>query len=608
MKNILTKLKEKLKGLSKVTIAMLVTLMCVCTFGIVKATVTMDYENNKMTYQTGDTQELPIPVWGGSSEPNYLPIGGKIFYDDGDNGATYTFYNADKNEITYTDINSLDNAVYYTVDGSGSKDRFYVVASDFSKSDYDSTYGVNLGTSKYWGYYGITTSATTNTIGSGKTNTAKVLAITDTSQYASDSIWEWLNDVNSNKYGGCDDWFIGSRAEYDALRETGKAGSLFDSEYLWSSVERASSRAYLWFYDDSEWIEYSENYGLNVVAFRTLLSEGTATIQGPQKEFAGWWTKDGTGDDWGTQVTTISATDMGNMNLYAKWEVAVSPVITFYIQKQGEANPTAYQADRGMTWSEWVESDYNTDGYIIATDGNEFLALPNSNIDFHITYGGLLQGQTNSNPSSYKTSDLPITLSNPGSVSGYTFNGWYLNGTQITQIPTGLDGDIQIVANMQQEQQVTCCFDAGSQILMANGTTKNIEDVQIGDYVITLNEATNKYEPNKVTNTIIKHNSDDIVDIKLSNGVTIGMRAYHPLLTTEGYKTLRPEITKSEGYGDMELLEIGDTLIGYKENATIVSITPRAFVENYDTYNLAIENNHNYIVDGIVAHNAADPC
>lgn len=26
---------------------------------------------------------------------------------------------------------------------------------------------------------------------------------------------------------------------------------------------------------------------------------------------------------------------------------------------------TTYQAEEGMTWGEWVESDYNTDGYIV---------------------------------------------------------------------------------------------------------------------------------------------------------------------------------------------------------------------------------------------------
>jgi hypothetical protein len=40
------------------------------------------------------------------------------------------------------------------------------------------------------------------------------------------------------------------------------------------------------------------------------------------------------------------------------------PLITFTI------NGTSYQAEDGMTWAEWCESEYNTDGYKIADDGN----------------------------------------------------------------------------------------------------------------------------------------------------------------------------------------------------------------------------------------------
>ena len=238
------------------------------------------------------------------------------------NGATYKFYDTSKNEITYTDINSLDNAVYYTVDGTGSKDRFYVVAADSSKADYSSNYGVNLGRDSIWGYYYVNTDSTEDGIGKGKTNTAQILVTEDSSGSYEGSIWEWLNDVNSNKYGGCSDWFIGSTDEHDALKSSGKAGLLFNSKNLWSSVEGSARNAYRWYYDSSYWdSDRKTEGGSGVVAFRTLLSEGVATIQGPQKEFAGWWTKDGSSDgDWGTQVTAIKATDMKDMNLYAKWE------------------------------------------------------------------------------------------------------------------------------------------------------------------------------------------------------------------------------------------------------------------------------------------------
>ena len=212
-------------------------------------------------------------IGGGSGSGDsieYLSIGGKVFLDNGDNSATYKFYDSGKNEIVYTNLSSLDSAVYYTVEGTPASDRFYVVAVDSSQADYDSTFGVNLGTLTCWGYDYITTSATTNSIGSGKTNTAKVLAIKDTSSCAPYSIWEWLNDVNSNEYGGCNDWFIGSKAEYDTLNSSGKVELLFGSKSLLSSIELASDRAYFWDRNIGDWNDAGKSGYINVIAFRSF--------------------------------------------------------------------------------------------------------------------------------------------------------------------------------------------------------------------------------------------------------------------------------------------------------------------------------------------------
>jgi hypothetical protein len=47
---------------------------------------------------------------------------------------------------------------------------------------------------------------------------------------------------------------------------------------------------------------------------------------------------------------------------YAKgYEDAPKPIITFTIQGMG-----TYEAEEGMTWGEWVASDYNTDGFYIS--------------------------------------------------------------------------------------------------------------------------------------------------------------------------------------------------------------------------------------------------
>ena len=142
---------------------------------------------------------------------------------------------------------------------------------------------------------------------------------------------------------------------------------------------------------------------------------------------------------------------------------------------------------------------------------------------------------------------------------------------------------------------------------MADGTLKNIEEVEIGDLVMSLNEDTGEYVAQRVSSTIINKKSTDLVYVYLSNGTRIGMRAYHPLLTTEGWKSLRPDSpdAKRENIEGLSLLEVGDTLVGYDENVTIVKVEQRPEVEDYYTYNIGVEGHHNYIVEGIVAHNMA---
>lgn len=223
-------------------------------------------------------------------------------------------------------------------------------------------------------------------------------------------------------------------------------------------------------------------------------------------------------------------------------------LISFMFRPYKSDTIFGYQAEEGMSFRQWVNSSYNTGGWRIV-DGQ----LKNDSYYF-----------------------------------------W----------SSGLD---EIIVNDTIYDVDCCCFDAGSQILMADGTTKNIEDVQVGDMVMSLNEDTGEFISQRVSGTIINEHSTDLVYVHLSNGVRIGMRAYHPLLTTEGYKSLRPEIALQEGI-TTTLLEVGDTLIGYGENVTVIDVEEREHIPNYKTYNLSIEGYHNYIVEGIVAHNARCVC
>lgn len=188
------------------------------------------------------------------------PVGGTIFYINTSSTNTYTFYNASGTQVSEPPTVGTDCTGWTYTKNGNSVDKFYV-------------YEINTGlvTSKYWGYYNITTSATGNSIGAGKTNTSKVLAITDTSSYASGSIWEYIRNMRINKTNGCDDWFVGCDVEYNQLRSSGTTGAYWvNTNSIWSSHENNSSRAWGWDYTNSLWGSSSKDYRRQLVPIRAF--------------------------------------------------------------------------------------------------------------------------------------------------------------------------------------------------------------------------------------------------------------------------------------------------------------------------------------------------
>lgn len=213
---------------------------------------------------------------------------------------------------------------------------------------------------------------------------------------------------------------------------------------------------------------------------------------------------------------------------------------------------------RGMTFAEWVDSEYY-----------------NSNSKIYISNTGLVGSET--------------------SVSGQ----YYYYYSKISP-STLLQSTEQIFSAVYSGQiQGTCCFEAGSQVLVSlDGQTKNIEDIKSGDQVVSYDSETEDLILSEVTRFIIHDEVTNVAEVILENGMKVRMNEYHPILTTDGYHS----ITNYEGF---ETLMIGDAVITQEGISKIVKII--RYVQEPETmYNLSVDNkNHNYIVNGIVVHNAA---
>jgi hypothetical protein len=149
------------------------------------------------------------------------------------------------------------------------------------------------------------------------------------------------------------------------------------------------------------------------------------------------------------------------------------------------------------------------------------------------------------------------------------------------------------------------CFIAGTKVTMENGSEKNIEDVVIGDVVLSYNEDGRCIEPKKV----IKLESpihDDLVEYTLSNGTTITSTFDHPYyvngLQLASYK---PNWTNSRYDLPSNVIEIkvGDLLnLVNNEVVEIVSIKELDRVDT-QTYIFSVDDNRNFYANGILVHN-----
>ena len=129
------------------------------------------------------------------------PVGGKIYYIDNTADGTYEFYDAEGNLMSDVSVGSTPS--YYKVLTAGSKDKYYVYHDEL----YDSL---------QWGKYYTLVGATGTAIGTGKSNTATLLA-TD-AVLDSTTIWYKLQQIRNASTGECNDWFVPSKDEVEALR------------------------------------------------------------------------------------------------------------------------------------------------------------------------------------------------------------------------------------------------------------------------------------------------------------------------------------------------------------------------------------------------------
>jgi hypothetical protein len=134
------------------------------------------------------------------------------------------------------------------------------------------------------------------------------------------------------------------------------------------------------------------------------------------------------------------------------------------------------------------------------------------------------------------------------------------------------------------------CFIAGTQIILFDGSVKNIEDVNVGEKVLTYNEVSLTNEAG-VVGALSKHEVSSVVRLTLDNSNIITTTSEHPFFV------------HGKGWIKAGELEELDTCMKVDGSESIIS-TVETLQETQTVYNLlSVSDNHNFYANGILVHN-----
>tara|TARA_R110002153_G_scaffold241_5_gene1201 strand:+ start:1392 stop:4613 length:3222 start_codon:yes stop_codon:yes gene_type:complete len=140
----------------------------------------------------------------------------------------------------------------------------------------------------------------------------------------------------------------------------------------------------------------------------------------------------------------------------------------------------------------------------------------------------------------------------------------------------------------------TSCFVAGTEISLANGDIKNIEDILSGEEVITWNESTKTEEVGTVGKLKITEDVVMIIRLTLNNSTVIETTEHHPFYHRDGKNI--GLIDACDLRAGMVVLTIGNT------EAKIESVVKEEGL--HTVYNLIdVSGNNNFYVNETLVHN-----
>lgn len=152
------------------------------------------------------------------------------------------------------------------------------------------------------------------------------------------------------------------------------------------------------------------------------------------------------------------------------------------------------------------------------------------------------------------------------------------------------------------------CFAAGTKVNMADGTEKNIEDVEEGDWVVCWDFETNDFSNEKV---LVTSETEDVEVVELSfnnfgHDIKILATKDHPFFVEggKGWACQDPEVLKAKTGMEAATLEVGDLILNGKDGEVSKLTGYTSCDYTIPVYNLDnVFKYNNYFVFGMLVHN-----
>lgn len=141
------------------------------------------------------------------------------------------------------------------------------------------------------------------------------------------------------------------------------------------------------------------------------------------------------------------------------------------------------------------------------------------------------------------------------------------------------------------------CFVAGTQVALADGTHKSIEDITIEDVVATSSEDQSVMRTYHIpyAGLVYAFNGSEAYFVTPS----------HPFMTTAGWKSIDPTETAKETPDlAVEKLAVGDEIMKHDGTFLIITSLESKPVET-TVYNFDVNDSHDYFADGFHVHNVS---